>query len=240
MSLLSVVQDVCVFVGVERPDAVIANLASDRTMQEMLALATEMAQRMAADTRDWQKLKKQQTFAGDGTTTAFTLPSNYQRMPVSSNVWRSSQTAAPMRFIVNSDEWMRRRNAGEVDAWGEWTLMGGQMHIFPAMGVGVNATFVYLDRNPIRYVTTPPAPPGEGDVFLNDTDTFILGERLLKLGMIWQWKQHKGSSYAEEMGTYSDAIANAMGFDQPAPTFIGTTPISANARIAYPWPVPTP
>ena len=33
-----------------------------------------------------------------------------------------------------------------------------------------------------------------------------IDERLLKLGMIWQWKANKGSPYAEDMGTYSDAL----------------------------------
>jgi len=41
------------------------------------------------------------------------------------------------------------------------------------------------------------------------------------------------------MGTYSDAIANAMGHDQPAPVIIGRRPSSAHGRVAYPWPLPT-
>jgi len=65
-----------------------------------------------------------------------------------------------------------------------------------------------------------------------------LDERLLKLGMIWQWKQNKGTSYAEDMGTYTDALAVAMGHDRPAPIIVGRRPISANVRTAYPWPTP--
>ena len=57
-----------------------------------------------------------------------------------------------------------------------------------------------------------------------DDDTFRLDERLLKLGMIYDWKMKKGSPYAEDMGTYSDAIANAMGRDKPSPIIIGGRP----------------
>ena len=57
--------------------------------------------------------------------------------------------------------------------------------------------------------------------------------------MIWQWKAQKGSPYAEDMGTYGDALTNAMGHDSPAPIIIGRRPISANARYAYPFDAPT-
>ena len=35
--------------------------------------------------------------------------------------------------------------------------------------------------------------------------------------MIWQWKANKGSPYAEDMGTYSDALVMIAGADSPAP-----------------------
>ena len=58
MTLLTVVNDVCAAVGVHQTTAVIANAATDRTMAEMLALANEMADRIAADTREWTILRK--------------------------------------------------------------------------------------------------------------------------------------------------------------------------------------
>jgi len=236
MSLLSVVQQVCSVVGVARPQAVIPGIGSNRTMQEMFDLANEMAQRIAYDTRDWQGLRRQATFVGNGTQTAFDLPANYKRMLLTSNVWRSTSKVQPMRFIADPDEWIQRVSVGWCDAVGEWTLMGGQMLIVQPMGSAVTATFLYLDKNCINLSQTP---GGFGNEFQNDADTFRLDERLLKLGMIWQWKANKGSPYAEDMGTYSDAIANVMGHDQPASTYIGRSPISANVRVAYPFTTPS-
>jgi len=263
MSLLSVVQQVCSVVGVLRPQAVIPTINSNRTMQEMLDLANEMAQRIAYDTRDWTQLRVTKQFVGDGVmvppppdpngvltgTTAFPMPANYKRMLVDSNVWRSTSTLQPMRFIASSDEWLQRRAANWTDAWGEWMLQGGNMHIYPIMPAlipavppntpavpAVTATFMYLETGCIKQSQSP---FGFASEFVNDADTFRLDERLLKLGMIWQWKANKGSPYAEDMGTYSDAIANDMGHDQPAPTYIGRSPISANARIAYPFATPS-
>jgi hypothetical protein len=42
-------------VGVVNVTLVFSNITANRTMQEMLALANEMAQRIAYDTRDWTR-----------------------------------------------------------------------------------------------------------------------------------------------------------------------------------------
>lgn len=235
MSLLSVVKDVCTVVGVLVPTSVFSNITGNRTMQEMLSLANEMAQRIAYDTREWQILKAAQTYNGDGVTTAFDLPPDFKRMLLTANVWRSNTLAAPMRFIPDIDEWLNRRARGYSDSRGEWIIYGNQMHIVPVMGVGVNATFPYLEKNCVQLVSG-----GTGDAFVTDGDSFVLGDRILKLGMIWQWKAQKGSPYAEDMGTYGDALVMVMGADSPAPTIAGRTPVSTAAKVAYPWPVPTP
>jgi hypothetical protein len=229
VSLLTVVQDVCAAVGVARPTTVFGSINANRTMQEMLALANEFAQRIACDNREWGRLKRSGTFAGDGIAEAFDLPANFKRMLLTSQVWRSTSTMHPMLFVPDTDEWLQRRAANRSYGSGEWTIHGGQMHIWPIMGVGTSARFTYLDKNCIALVT------GVGDAFLADGDTFVLDERLLKLGMIWQWKALKGSPYAEDMANYQDALTRVAGADRPAPIIIGRTPVSAWAKTAYPF-----
>jgi hypothetical protein len=234
MTILSVTKDVCAAVGVLIPQSLFSNITGNRTAQEMLSLANEMAQRIAYDTRDWTKLRTVATLTGDGVASSFNLPANYKRMLLSANVWRSTSAQQPMRFIPDTDQWLNRRSQNWTDAWGEWTIMGGKIYIWPVMPVGQTAYFTYLDKNCIDLNSG-----GRGNEFMNDLDTFTLDERLLKLGMLWQWKAQKGSAYAEDMGTYGDALTYAMGHDQPAPIILGSKPMSAAANIAYPWPVPT-
>jgi len=239
MSLLSVTREVCAAVGVLVPGAIFSQLTGNRTLQEMLALANEMAQRIAYDTRDWTRLRTNATFAGNGAldvdgvtvvgTSAFDLPENYKRMLLTSNVWRSTSQQQPMRFISDTDQWLNRRVASASNsAWGEWTLLGGQIHIWPIMYVGTFAYFAYLNKDCVAL-----AGGGFGDTFMSDSDAFVLDERLLKLGMIWQWKASKGSPYAEDMGTYSDALANMMGRDSPSPILAGRTPVPGGVYAGY-------
>src|SRR4029077_20955325 len=117
MGLLTVVQDVCAVVGVERPTSVFASISSNRTMLEMLAVANEMAQRTAWNTRDWTPLMARGTFTGtldprpatplsptDESTHA--LPSDFKRFGLTANLWRSNISAYPMRFVADLDEWL--------------------------------------------------------------------------------------------------------------------------------------
>ena len=235
MSLLTVVKDVCATVGVQVPQTVFGGIANNRTMQEMLALANEMAQRISFDTRDWQMLQTQALFTGDGVAERFLLPADFKRMLLTANVRRSTDTVAPMLFIPDLDEWIDRRVNNTTEGRGEWIISGGYIWFWPVLGVGVTARFPYLQRNCVALTSG-----GYGDSFMTDTDSFRLDERLLKLGMIWQWKAQKGSPYAEDMGSYSDALANAMGHDAPAPILIDRRPMShSNRGVAYPWPLPT-
>lgn len=306
MTLLSVVNDVCATVGVHATTTVFANINSNRTMLEMLETANEMAAQIAVDNRDWSKLRKTvgpstlpSPFVGDGVKEAFDLPADYRRMLTTSEVWLSTNTLQPAKFIPDTDEWLQRRvsdaSSGAV-AWtnltpytrnqivrdaletnsywkcqvshtsaatgtfaadraanptfwsatsapasssGEWTIYGGQMHIWPILATGATARFTYLDRNHIEIRNDNGTLAGLGERFTKDIDTFRLDERLLKLGMIWRWKQHKGSPYAEDLGDFSNAMATVMGSDSPAPILIGRMPISAYSRYAYPWTAPT-
>ncbi|HEX3412881.1 MAG TPA: hypothetical protein VHT00_14270 [Stellaceae bacterium] len=235
MTLLSVIQNVCPVIGVMVPTSVFSNLSNNRTMQELLALATEMAQRIAYDTRDWQLLRSVKVNNGDGTTTAFPLPADYKRLLLTSNIWRSTSALTPMRFIPDTDEWINRRALNIYDAWGEWTMLGGQLNIAPTLATGLTVTYAYLTSNCIKL-----ASGGMGAAFQADGDSFALDERLLKLGMIWQWKAQKGSPYNEDLSTYGDALSVAMGHDSPAPILIGRKTAALAARVAYPFPLPTP
>ena len=292
MSLLTVVNDVCAVVGVRQTTSVVGGIAFDRTMLEMFSLANEMAQRIAIDNHDWTRLRKSQLFIGDGVTEAFPLPADYARFLLTSQVWRSTSAITPMRFIADTDQWFQRRTANYSAPWGEWTIFGGQIHIWPIMAgpvapwqnaksylvndlaydagpptlvwkvavahtsaaagtfaadraafpgnwsntgstqiAPVTARVTYLSKNCVALAA------GSGPAFIADTDTFVLDERLLKLGMVFQWKANKGSPYAEDMGNYQDALSFAMGKDEPAPILIGRLPVS-QANMAYPFPVP--
>jgi hypothetical protein len=238
MTVLSVVQDVCQVVGVQHPTSLFSGIATNRTAQELAALANEMAQRISYDLRDWTMFRKRCDFTGgsgvddaSGTYTSFLLPADYKRMLLTANVRNSTTPRTPMLFINDYDEWIARRLNNEIDPRGEWTIVGGSMLVSPIPASGVTISFPYLERNCVKLTSG-----GNGDRFVADTDSFRLDERLLKLGMIYQWKAQKGSPYAEDMGTFGDAVSIAMGKDSPAPIIIDSRPSSWSATVSAPFP----
>jgi hypothetical protein len=242
MTLLTVVQDVCEVVGVERPASVFPQIGTDRTMQEMVACANEIAQRIASDTREWTQMKVVGTFTGPGNN--FAPPVDFKRLLLTTELWRSRQTLYPMRFISDLNEWIQRRSRHYSDSRGEWIYHGGRFLIVPdladrvmaADGVTVvspaeTATYGYLSKNCIVLFSG-----GVGDHFVQDGDSFLLEERLLKLGMIFQWKMNKGSPYSEDLGTWTDALSMAFGTNKPSPIIIGRYPLGGATDYAITTP----
>lgn len=198
------------------------------------------------------------TFAADRTANpkwwtsvnqiGFLLPANYKRMLLTSNVRSSKQPSQQLDFVSDFDEWIERRLANwTTNAWGEWTMAGGQFLVAPPPSGPIIAvppdpskdipaatiSWPYLDKNCITL-----ASGSLGDRFASDDDTFVLPERLLKLGMIWQWKAYKGGTYAEDIANYEDALAMVAGADKPSPIIVGRMNLST-ARQSYPYPTPT-
>jgi hypothetical protein len=157
------------------------------------------------------------------------LPQNYKRMLLTTNVYRRLAPTMPMRFISEQDEWVQRSLAGHVDGRGEWILQNGRIYIRPTLGVGDDAIFFFLQKEIIAI-----GSGGFSDAFLTDGDLFRIDERVLKLGMIWSWKQLKGSPYAEDMANYQDALSRVAGADSPAPIILGTMPSSTWVGGPYP------
>jgi hypothetical protein len=294
VSLLSVIQDVCATVGVERPASVFAGINANRTMAEMLACANEMAQRIAYDTREWTQLRNA-VRVGEESEGIVALPADFKRFLVTTNLRRSSAPTLPMRFIADLDEWAARRARQISDPRGEWIINVGKIFVIPRLALHLSAAwknstpyqignlavdtaaqtvwqvavvhtsaaspttfasdrtahptfwtspaqtidadtvhFTYLSKYCVSLVST-----GLGDFFMNDGDTFRLDERLLKLGMIWSWKQLKGSPYAEDMANFQDALSRVAGADKPAPIIVGRMPVSSSMAVSpsYPFPV---
>ena len=73
-------------------------------------------------TRDWQMLTSLCTFTGNGND-AFGLPADWQRMLLSAQVWRSTNTNAPMSYISDPDDWLRRELQGKINGGGPALLL---------------------------------------------------------------------------------------------------------------------
>lgn len=236
MTVLSAIQDACKVIGVTGstgnavPDSIASSTERERV--ELLALANEMADRIAK-AHDWQKFATIATITGDGATEAFDLPSDYDRQRINTQLW-SSSLEAPLSHIADLNQWLGLDVQSFDFVVNAWTIYGGQIQIKPALATGVTAKYFYQSN-----LIVEPESGSNKATFTLDEDTFRLSEELLKLGIIWQWRANKGLPYAEDMQNYEIELAKQIMRDKGARRIVmGTNRTPRDVRVAYPQNIP--
>jgi hypothetical protein len=207
MTLLSIVQDASVKIGIARPTQVIA--ATTREMYDAKAVMAE-ATNAILEAHDWQLLKTIATITGDGTTTAFplsTVAADYYRMLKTASFW-SSRYLWAINHVLDTDRWLELLTLPYTQITGSWSLFGGNVNILDTMALNDTAKFFYISNMVWASSGGSPQP-----TFLADTDVFRLDEELLRLCFIWRWKQEKGRDYAEDLSNYEIKLSQCMDRD---------------------------
>lgn len=232
MTVLSAIQDACAVIGIDQPDAVFS--ATAREFYEIRALANEMAERIRA-AHDWQVLQRRHTLTGDGSTEDFALPADYDRMLKDTKLW-SSRIETPLTHITSRDRWLELDIRSYEFVIGVWILYGGELHIKPAMVTGETAQFFYVSQNIVADSSGTPKV-----AFTADSDVLRVDERLLSLGMIWQWRANKGLPYAEDMANYEALLAKRIADDKGARVLtVGRRRMTKGVAVSYPQAIPIP
>lgn len=229
MTLLSTVQSAAPWIGIAVPDQVFS--ATTREMVEMQQVAKEAARRIC-EAHDWTKLRTIATITGDGSTTAFDLPSDFARMMKTTELRSSVNTAVPLTHITDADEWLQLEVTGITFPYGAWIDYGGQVNIKPARAASETVKYFYISD-----ACVAPADGSNKTTFTADDDTFRLSEDLLKLAIVWMWKAQKLMDYQEDFVTYETALARAIGYDKgPSMFAVGTRVKDPYASgVAYPF-----
>lgn len=209
MTVLAACQKASQLMGLTAPSQVYGS--TSRYEVELQAVANEAARAITAE-HDWRKLTTLKTQAGDGSSTSFSLPSDYDRMPMKAKIFLTS-TTEPMRQIIDLDEWMHNRLQSMTANPGEWIILGGTLQIYSGSGpIGASDSAKYYYQSNKRVLaedgTTTKA------AFTLDTDSFVLDETMLALEIIWRWRAMKGLEYGEDMQNAGIAKAQQIARDK--------------------------
>lgn len=193
--------------------------------REMSDLANEVATDIAKS-QDWRVLTKTATVTGTGAE-AYDMPSDYDRMLLSAEVDDATNWFWGYQPFESVNDWLRYKSGTySIISPGGWILLGGQINFYPAPNG--TAQYPYVSNQFGRDESDTPISE-----FTADTDTFLLGNRLLTLGLIWRWKDMKGIEYAEDMVTYEAALAQAQSRDKGARLLRTSSNRLTGARVAY-------
>lgn len=227
MTVLTVIQDACTSgIALAKPTSVFGS--SVREHLELTSLVQEVAD-MIVSAHEWQKLNRIATITGDGSTEDFDLPSDFDRMLEKSQLWTSS-LETPLSPVSDRDEWLGLDIQSFDFVVNAWIIYGGQIHIKPAVENAATVKYWYQSN----LIATDSGATNIAE-FTADTDTFRLSERLLKLGLIYKWREMKGLPYAENMADFEMEKAKLIARDKGSRIIrIGRPSLPRDAIYAYP------
>ena len=207
MSLLTIVQKAAIRCGITSPTSAISN--TDPMVQQLIALAQDEGDESSVN-YDWRNLKIPCQFTGDGTSTLFGLPSDFDRWPTQASMYSSSYPLIPLLGPISDEELIAMQARPVFPVRPFWNMLGGSLQVWPALQSGelVNAQYRsnawILDVDGITRKAAWAA----------DTDTPLIRERIIVAGVIWRWKKAKGLDYAEEMKTWGQILEAESAHDR--------------------------
>lgn len=188
--------------------AVSATLIADgqETQNLLFALAKEEVAECAS-WKEWPILTRSQSFTASlaSLQSAPGKPTNFDRA-IAGTFWNTT-TDRQIGGPLNAQEWAL--------AFGEpVTSLIEQYVMFRYDGLYIFPTPTAADTITFEYVINTPWETSGGTALTAptvDTDVSKFGDRLLKLGLVWRYKQSKGRDYAEDMRNYE--IARELVFE---------------------------
>jgi hypothetical protein len=215
MSLLTIIQDATDTLGIPRPTAVVSSTAQQT--RQLLGLANREGKTLARRYK-WQVLTKEQTFAAVATieqTNA--IPSDFDRFVDESFFNRTEQRE--VRGPLNAQDWQLEISTVASTVVEAYRQRGNAVLITPVATAGDTYAFEYVSKNWCQ----SEAEDGQAR-WAVDSDTGILDEEVMTLGIVWRFKKMKGFDYAEEFRDYEMMVADLMMRDASKPRInMGTT-----------------
>ena len=205
--------------------------ASTERFAKELQVQAKRSARAIAKAHDWNILTTRATITGDGTTTAFDLPDDYDRMILKTKLTGEDSNLDLVK-VEDLDQWDYFQNHPGTTVPGYWIVLGGQLQVFPAPATGVTYSYYYITKDRVT------SSGGVKEDFEADADEFLLPEDLLTLSLIWRWRASKRQEYAEDLRNFEILLAQEIMADKGTRILtVGRQRISADVRTAYPRPL---
>jgi hypothetical protein len=209
MSLLTAIQDAMLLCGLTKPLAVITS--TDNAVQQFVAFAQQEVDETFTG-NNWRNSRIDMQITGDGTSTLWPLPTDFERMLPGQALWSHKYPSIPLQGPIGEADYLALKALPVMPVRPVWRLIGGILEIWPALSSGEIVNGVYFSTNPIasadgltRYLR-----------WTNDTDFAMFPETILRSGIIWRWKKSKGLDYAEDFRTWQMELEKKAGHEAGA------------------------
>lgn len=201
MSLLTLVQDAMAQCGFPRPSVVVSS--QDPLEGQFLAFAT-LAGQAELDFTGWRALKVLGQLTGDGTSTEFALPDDFDAFMPGYPLWLDKTPSVPLRK-VSDEEMLAAKVSLAAPMRPVWRLFGDAIEFYPAPQATDTIKLEYRSN----YWIVDETGANRKAAWTADTDYSVIPERVLVQSVVWRWKQSKGLPYDEDFRNWQMMRAKA-------------------------------
>lgn len=203
-SALVIANCACDELGLPRINSVID--LNDDTARQILALMnrelSELAE-MESAYGGWPQLRKEWQLSVTAGVDNYPLPSDFSYL-MQRTGWDRSRRLE-IDGSLSPMDWQDLKSwAPASNFWPMFRLMEEKIYFSPAPPADTTYYFEYYSNGYARDGATIIR------AFAKDTDTPVLADNLIVLGVKWRWLRAKGLDYAEERAIYDAAVQRAM------------------------------
>lgn len=229
MTMLSTVQKFCQRTNLPVPTTVFGT--TDTQIQQILSLLEEVGNDMASRNA-WEGL----TFEAALTTVATesqgaisTIASNGFRYLKNGTIWDRTRRL-PVCGPLDAKEWQALKALFVNGPYYRYRIRGGLLLVNPTPPAGSSWYFEYVSK----YWILGADGTTYKEFFTLDTDTILIPESVLLMGLRAWWKKEKGFDYAEDMRMYETQLKDATGRDGSKPV-LSQDGYSSGAPVPGVW-----
>lgn len=208
MAMLQVIQAFCKRTNLPVPTTVAGS--TDPQITQLQALLEEEGNDLASR-GSWEGI----TFEANLTTLALedqgamtTIAPNGYRYMINDTIWDRT-TILPVCGPMSPKNWQAMKALFSTGPRFRYRMRGGHLLVNPVPPASDQWYFEYVSQNWILGANGSTYK----QYFTLDTDTILLPETLVLMGLRWRWKKEKGLDYAEDMRTYEFQVKDALGRD---------------------------
>ena len=231
MSLSSMLNAVVDQIGITRPSAYVSG--SDQTARTLVAMANVEGQTLARR-HDWSFLTLEATHTtlaaeDQGTLESIVDSGESFDYLINDTIWDRTQIY-PNMGPHTPKSYQRVKANVAVGPYSTFRIWRNNLYLYPAPSAGNTLAFEYKTTNWL----SNSAIDTYYETWQADTDLGRLDEGIMKLGILWRFKQSKGFDYAEDMRTYEEQVHRAIARDGSKRVLNLGDPAEFNPKIGTP------
>jgi hypothetical protein len=213
MTLLTLINSVQRVEALEVSSNIITN--TNPTVQQLRGLA-DMEGRELALRYTWSVLQKIEThsaLAAEDQGTLVSIAADISLTHIRHMTMWNQTTTRRVEGPLSPREWSDLKGSGIAYAWDHFRIYNGKLYITPAPTLADSIAFEYISKNWCQ------SSGGTAQAaWAADTDTGILDEDIMALGVRWRWRRSIGLDYSEEFNDYERRVMQVTSGDGAKPT----------------------